>query len=471
MKPATFISILRANWLGSTLVVALSVVTAGVATYVTPKRYTASATVLVDIKTMDPLLGGMAALANMATQVEVAKSDRVAQRVVREMKLADNPEARRNWLEDTSGQGNYETWITEAIKRPLDVKPTAQSNVISISYMASDPKFAAALANAFVKAYIDVSLDIRLDPSKRQNTFFDDKAKDLREALERAQAKLSDYQRAHGILATDERLDIETQRLNELTSQLVSMQGLTAESRSRSNQAATAADQSQDVINNPMVANLRADLARQEVKLEELNARLGDAHPQVQELRVNIGELRRKLEVETRRVSSSMRIANTVNTSREADIRGTLDAQRAKVQQMRNDRDEASRLQREVETAQRSYESVLARATQSSLESQSNQTNVSLLALASEPMNPSIPKPLPQMLLMGLAAGVALGIGFALLREHLDRRIRAAEDLAALIGLPILGTMPRPLGGALPARGAALQLPNNVLRRLPSPHQ
>ncbi|MEO8296705.1 MAG: chain length determinant protein EpsF [Burkholderiales bacterium] len=471
MNPAQFLSILKARWLGSLIVLLLAVVASGVATYVTPKRYTASAAVLVDIKTLDPIMGGMAAMANLATQIEVIKSDRVAQRVVRDLKLTDNAAARKNWMEDTQGSGSYEAWITETIKRPLDARAASQSNVITIAYVASDPRFAAALANAFVRGYVDTSLELRVDPSRRQNAFFDDRAKDLRESIEKSQAKLSAYQREHGILVTDERVDIENQRLNELSSQLVTIQALTAESRSRSSQASNASDQSQDVINNPMVSGLRGDLARQEVRMQELSSKFGDAHPQVVELRANIAELRKKLDIETRRVTGSVSIANNINASREADVRSALEAQRGKVLKMRSERDEVALLQREVETAQRAYDTVLARATQSSIESQSNQTNISLLSLANEPTTPSIPKPLPQMLLMGLGIGIALGIGFALLRERLDRRVRTADDINTLIGLPVIGSLPKPLGGVLATRGAALQLPNNVLGRLPSPGQ
>ncbi|NMV20996.1 chain length determinant protein EpsF, partial [Vibrio parahaemolyticus] len=89
------------------------------------------------------------------------------------------------------------------------------------------------MANAFVQAYIETHLDLRADPAKRFSTFFDQRAKQLREQLEAAQNRLSEYQKQHGLIATDERLDIENARLNELSSQLVAIQALATESSSR----------------------------------------------------------------------------------------------------------------------------------------------------------------------------------------------------------------------------------------------
>jgi uncharacterized protein involved in exopolysaccharide biosynthesis len=246
----------------------------------------------------------------------------------------------------------------------------------------------------------------------------------------------------------------------------VALQALSAESTSRQAQAKTSADQLHDVINNPVVAGLRADQSRQEARLQELSARLGDAHPQVVELKANIAELRSRLETETRRVSGSVGVTNTINKQREAEIRASLEAQRSKVLALKQQRDEVVVLQREVETAQRSYDQVVQRLSQTNLESQNTQTNISVLTPASEPADHSSPKILLNTLL-SVFLGTLLAVGFALVRELMDRRVRSLDDLSEGLGLPVLGSLPRPMRGA---RGAGpLLLPSNVMARLPSP--
>jgi capsular polysaccharide biosynthesis protein len=92
--------------------------------------------------------------------------------------------------------------------------------------------------------------------------------------------------------------------------------------------------------------------------------------------------------------------------------------------------------------AQKAYEGVSQRLTQSRLESQFTQTNVSVLTLASEPIEPSFPN-----LLLNLAASIVLGgflgIGAVLGLEIIDRRVRSTRDLAELLRLPMLGVVPR----------------------------
>jgi capsular polysaccharide biosynthesis protein len=121
-----------------------------------------------------------------------------------------------------------------------------------------------------------------------------------------------------------------------------------------------------------------------------------------------------------------------------------------------------------VETAQRSYDQVVQRLSQTNLESQNTQTNISVLSPATEPVTASSPRVMLNSLL-SVFLGTLLAVGFALVRELMDRRVRSLDDLSEGLGLPVLGSLPRPMRGASGARGAALMLPGNVLARLPRP--
>lgn len=447
MTLANFIAIIRARLRILLLVTAATVLTAVVISLLLPKKYVATASVVVDAKP-DPVSAliypGLASPAFMATQVDVLGSDRVALRVVRDLKLTESPEIRQQWQEATEGQGTVEQWLVDSLKSNLDVQPSKESNVISVVYKAPDPRFAAALANAFVQAYIATSLELQVGPAKQYNSFFDDRAKSARAALEAAQAKLTGFQRQNGILVDDERMDVETARMNELSSQLVAMQGLSAESSSRQAQANGAAgDRLQEVLLNPVIGQLKADMARSEAKLQELSTRYGDNHPQVVETRANIAELRTRIEAETRRVTGGATVTNTINRQREAETRAALETQRAKVLRMKAMRNEAAVLQRDVETAQRAFEGVSARLTQSGLESQATQNNINLLSPAVTPLKPSSPKIVLNVAL-SIVVGLIFGTGIALLLELRDRRVRGVEDVMEALKLPILGVMPKP---------------------------
>lgn len=441
-----FLSILRARrWL-VLLVLLLTVGATLAVSLLLPKQYTATASVMVDFKP-DPIsavmFGGMATPAFLATQIDVVRSERVALRVVRNLKLAENAQVRQQWQDD-GGEGTLEQWLVKLFSKQMDVTPSRESSVITLSYRAPDPRFAAGIANAFVEAYIQTALELRVDPARQYTTFFDTQVKESREQLERAQSKLSAFQKAKGIIATDERLDVENARLSELSSQLVAMQAITAESVSRQAQAIGAqADRMQEVLNNPVVSQLKSDISRAEARLQELGTRYGDNHPQVQEAKANIGELRSRLEAETRRVSGGVGVTNTINRQREAQIREQLEEQRTKVLQMKAVRDEGSVLMRDVENAQRAYDAVFARLNQTSLESQATQSNVNVLTQALPPAEHSFPN-LPLNIALSVFFGGLLAVGVAVLLETMDRRVRSVDDVLVSMNLPVLTVLPAP---------------------------
>ncbi|MFM2282395.1 MAG: hypothetical protein RLZZ444_4626 [Pseudomonadota bacterium] len=472
MTIAQLLSILKARWISAIVVALLTIGATVAASLLMPKSYTATASVVLDIRSPDPIVGmpmnGMASPSYMATQVDILTSERVAQRVVQKLRLTENQEMRKRWTEDTGGKGNFEAWIADIFQKKLDVKPSRESNVIHVSYTNPDPRFASALANTFVQAYIETSIGLRASPAKQYNEFFDARGKELREAVEVAQEKLTTFQKANGLTGADERFDIETQRLNELNTQLVTLQAIAADSSSRSAQVRTSGDQMQEVLTNSLVSSLRADLTRQEAKLTEMNAKFGDAHPQVQELRANIGELRQRLEAETRRVTGGVGVTGSINRQREAETRAALDAQRSKVLRLKALRDEAVTMQRAVETAQRAYDQVTQRFNQTSLESQLNQSNISVLSPANEPTDHSSPKIILNIL-VSVFVGTLLGVSFAILRELTDRRVRTLDDLTSGLDVAVLGTIPKPLRTGLSGRHSPMVLPTNILRRLPKP--
>lgn len=447
MTFAQFLSILRARKWAALIVFVLVVVVTVILSLVLPKQYTGTASVVMDIRP-DPItaLTNPAAVlpSFMATQVDIMQSDRVALRVIRDLKLAESPQIRRQWLDEANGQGTVEQWLVGLLQKQLDVKPSRDSNVVTVNYKAPDPRFAAALANAFAQAYIATTLELRIDPAQNFKKFFDVQTKDAREALERAQVKLSKYQQEKGIIATDERFDVENARLNDLSAQYTQMQAVAAESASRQAQAQGASgDRMQEVLTNPLIGSLKATLSTSEANLQQLTQRLGDANPQVVEAKANIAELHRRIDAETKRITGGVGVSNTINRQREAQTKRELEAQRAKVLKMKAVRDEGALLQQEVANAQQIYTSLVARLSQTGLEAQNTQSYANMLTLAQPPTDPSSPK-LVLNTLLAVLLGALLAVGVALMLEFNDRRVRSPEGVVAALGLPVIGTLPAP---------------------------
>lgn len=430
---------LRARYKMVLLVLLCTVAGAQVVNQYLPRQYVATAAVAFDLRSPDPVAGVILPVM-LATQVEIINSERVALKVVESLKLAENPATRAQWLERTQGEGKLERWLAASLKRSLEVVPSRESNVIRISYKASDPVSAAAVANTFAEAYVDATIELRVEPARQNSRWLAEQGKSLRENVEKAQAQLWEYQKKSGIVVTDERLDHETARLGHLAIQLTTLQEQIADARSKQKPGADALP---EVLHNPLVVTLRTDIAHQEGKLREAAGNLGSNHPQYQRMVAELAELRKRLESETRNISRSFSASREAGSGKEAELKAAIEAQRKKVLELKSARDQLTVLQRDVDAAQRIYDTVTNRFNQTNLESQATLTNVSLFAPATEPTAPVFPKPLRTLLLLAVLLGLALGIGSALLLEMLDPRIRCADDLASMLQMPVIAVIKR----------------------------
>ena len=437
-----FLLILRARYKVALLVFLVTVATTVAVSLLLPKEYTTGAAIVVDVKSPDAVSGqmlqGLIAPGYMATQIDIINSDRVAKVVVKLLRMDESPAIQAQWQEATEGKGQLLDWLANLLQRKLDVKPSRESNVININYSGADPDFAAAVANAFAKAYIDVNLDLRLAPARQFAAFFEEQTKAMRSKLEKAQETLSDYQQKNGITSADERVDFETAKLNETSSQLTGVQGQTTDSQSKRQNA--KADTIAEVMQSPLINGLKSDIARLEAKLNESNVNLGKNHPQTQRTETELTTLKNQLDAETRKITSSIETTYQVSKQREGQLQSALAAQKAKVLILNKQRDELNVLRRDIESAQRAFEAVSMRASQTNLESQTNQTNISVLNPASAPSAPSKPRVLLNIL-VSIFLGTLLGVGLALMLELMNRRVRSADDLAEALNMPVLGSI------------------------------
>ena len=445
MSFSQLLSILIARRWIAIWVFLLTVMVATIVSFLLPKSYTATATLILNSKGADPVTGFMLPAAlmpgYMATQVDIIQSRNVALKVVSILGIANNPTAKLQFANATKGEGEINNWYADQFLQGLQVNPSRASSVIEVGYQGADPKFAAALANAFAEAYVLTNLQMKTEPAKQAAIWFDQQIKGLRQNVEQSQTKLSAYQNDHDIAFSDERLDLESTRLNDLSSQLVMAQSQTFDSTSRQSQLRkSSASESPDILASGLIQGLKSQLSQAEAKLNEVSQRLGINHPQYQSAVADVDNLRKLIVDETAKTSSSIGQVARVSQQKEAEIKASLAAQKERVLQLKSQHDEMAVLVREVESAQRIYDNALLRFGQTNMESQSSQTDVSILNPAIAPLSHSSPKIMLNIILSVLLGGF-LAIGFSVAAEMLDRRVRSAEDLTKLLGLPVLGEL------------------------------
>jgi chain length determinant protein EpsF len=440
--------VLKDRWRVAVYVFGGIVVAAVLITLMIPKQYTAIASVVVDAKP-DPVTGasGMADMAMQAyvtTQADVIASERVAQQVVKNLKLDSDPDLRENWQKKTNGRGDITIWIADfLLAKKLRVtpghdNPGQPSNVIDIVVKWSDPKIAADLANGFAQVAIDTNIELKVQLAKQYSSWFIQRAAALRAELEAKQKRLSDFQRESGIVATDEKLDVENDRLTQLSAALVAIQNERQDSQSRQRQVSSDnSDSLPEVLQNPLIATLKDNLSEALAKQTDAASRLGKNHPDFQAAEAEVASLRARLAQETEKIVASLGSTAHVNQRRESDLRDAVELQKKRVLELKHKHDGSAVLENDVVAVQRDLDTVNQRLSQSSLEGQTQQTNVLLLTSASPPVEPSGPKLLLNLAL-GIVLGGAIGIGVALLLEVRDPLIRQGDELLPLLGVPIL---------------------------------
>jgi chain length determinant protein EpsF len=414
------------------------------------KQYVATTALVVDQRGIDQITGltvPVQLLAGyMATQSEVIASPNVARKVVEKLKLDESPvfldklAKNPNELVDTKDQ------VASLLLPNLDVKPSRESSLIQISFTFTDAQVAAQIANAFADAYVQTSIELRAQPAKANADWFDSQLAMLRERLAAAQLVLSNYQQQHGIVVSDDRIDIENTRLAELSRQLVESQAKTNELVSRkelltnTGKNGGSADSLQEVLNSALIQSLKSDAARAEANFAELSKRLDKNHPQYKQAEAEVNSLHQQIQSEVKRVLNSINSGTSASKQRDALLASSLAVQKSKVLELKQQHDEISVLSHEVENAQKAYDSAMQRSVQTHMESEVNQTNISILNPALPPQNASKPKILLN-LVISLFLGGLLGVMISLITELIDRRIRSAQDMTELVGIPVFAVV------------------------------
>jgi chain length determinant protein EpsF len=470
MSFTRFLTILRARFDVIAVVTALCILAAGIVSLMMPSRYYAEASAVLEQPALDAAAlvasGGTSLNYFLATQRDVVASRNVALRVIDSLELEKNPENSRRLLSgwsplgwaralverllpgDSGGAPTLRDWMAERLLKGASITSGRDSRLLKVGFNSPTPEFSAAVANAFMHAFLDANVQLKAAPARTETAWLQGQLQELRENLAQAEAKLSAFQQEKGIVATDERMDHESQTLSDLTLQLAGAQSesYAAEARRRQLQKFAsgnvgAADVPADVVTSPVVMRLREDIAQREARLRDMSRELGPNHPR---FRASVGELeqlRGQLGVEMRSVAKGLASAGNIAGEREASLRGAVAQQKARILGMKKEREQMAMLQRDVENAQRAYNGAEQRVAQSRIESANQRPNASVVDEAAVPVRRASPH-ITLNVAIGGVLGALLGLGIALLLESAQQLVRGADDLVEVLGVPILAVLP-----------------------------
>ncbi|HKA38137.1 MAG TPA: GNVR domain-containing protein [Burkholderiales bacterium] len=471
MSFGQFLTVLRAR---SALILMVLIIALGAGVGVTlllPKRYDATAIVVVDQAAAASSSAGTNAPAArmedvMSTHLDIIASPAVALRVTEMLDLANNPDVGALLAESRllslvwrpisqllalAEEGSEEEeldlkdWMINRLLRNLEVRAKRDSQLIRITYSGPDGEFSATVANAFVKSYLEIIRRLQADPAKENARQFDEQIKGLKQALEQSEAKLAKFQQAKGIIATDERMDLENTRLSEMSAQLAVAQSQSYESQARQRQlreflAGGKGEAPSEVSSSPVVQQLKQSVSEREAKLAELAKRVGPNHPQYVAASTELEGLRGRLREEMRMAAQGVLTSSGVAPEREGSLRAAVEQQRTKVLRLKNVRNDLAVLMREADSAKQAYDSAVQRFNQTRMASEVAQASGTVVHPADTPTRPTSPKPSLNIAL-ALALGLAVGIGIALYREAVDGYVRSTRDIVEVLGVPVFAVL------------------------------
>ena len=244
--------ILRSRFWLVASIVAITTLMAITGSLLMSKRYSAATTVYVDANTVDQVSGMAAPTRETIRNMLASQTD---------------------WQKATKGRGSIDDWLANVLLKSIKVTSSTDGTTIAIGAEWSSAERAAEIANGFANAYKAAALELRTKPAQGYAERFASQVKEYKAKVEAAQNKLANYQRESGIITSDERIDVENQRLQELSSQLVQVQSALSESRSRSAVVGRGGDMAiPEVVANELIQTLTTDLGRAEAKLGQVSS-------------------------------------------------------------------------------------------------------------------------------------------------------------------------------------------------------
>ncbi|TLY69170.1 MAG: hypothetical protein E6K45_01965 [Gammaproteobacteria bacterium] len=253
------------------------VLAATLASLMMPKSYRATVSLLVDTRdeqslgdALRPLVLPQERMSYLQTQVDILTSPKVARAVAQELRLEEIPGALAALGMKRGRAGRTEELLVEVLRQNFKAE-TSQSSVIQASFTCADPRWAAAIANAYAQAYVDTMLELRVAPTRKAAAWFDEQLKGLRANLEDAQAKLARAKLAVQAKATQHPESIPR------------------------------------VVDNAFVQQLKGELLHGEEKLQELSTQYGVNHPVYRRQISENQTLRTRLQTEMRKPPGSTR--------------------------------------------------------------------------------------------------------------------------------------------------------------------
>lgn len=448
--------------------VALGWVAALINNYTTRPLYQATAQILIDqdIPNVLPTKELVEAMQGSAdyyqTQFELLRGRTLAERVVERMNLTKSAELQtgpimspwERFQRKVLGRQPAATLDNEgmplapavgAFRSRLTVEPVGGSRLVNLHFRAYEPRVAMDVANAIAQTYIEQALEFRYTTSSEATGWLGERVAEQRKKVEAAERALQQYREKERLVNLEERQSLVDQKLSALAASAIGARTERINKETLYNQMRSLPSSQLEtfpvILSSPLVQSLRERISELQREREKLAENFGEKHPDMVRLANEIRTTESKLHAEAQNTVRSIESDYRTAAQQEANLQANLEVTKQEALDLNRKGIEYNVLKREVEANQQLFRELVSRSKETGLESELRATNIRVVEKAQMPGGPIIPRKMRNYQ-MGLFIGLLLGIGLAILFEHLDNTFRTPEDVKLTLGLPFLGMVP-----------------------------
>ena len=336
--------------------------------------------------------------------------------------------------------------VAMQILQNVRVRPVQGSHITEISYASPNPEFAALAANSFVSAYLEKTLELKMDTTRRNLVWMDQKAEVERLKLQASEKKLQAYMEQNNLVTLEDRVSIIPEALGQLGGDLINAESKTKEYKllyDKVNAVSGNLDAAENILatsDGGALEVLRAQILQAEQTNMELSSKYGTKHPMMLKALADLNILKDKRRQEINRIIQKIRNQYELAQSNENSIRAQLGQTKTTALGLNEKYIQYNVLKREIDTNRQIYDALMTKIKDQGISGERQPVNIGIVENAKVPQNPVRPMVMLNLLL-GLVLGLCGGVGCAFLLDNLDKCIKAAEDIPDILGVPALGSI------------------------------
>jgi succinoglycan biosynthesis transport protein ExoP len=356
----------------------------------------------------------------------------------------------RNEIAQIEEQLKAKEWAIDFFMEGLTVTPTADANVLLISYTYPDPVKAATFSNAVIDAYAEAQQNHKRTTADTAYAWLGERLQALQDDVLAAEDAVEKF-RAENKLPPTGGTALSEVQLADLNRELITTRAGRTETEAKLGlirdlrASGGNLDSIAEVVASPLIARLR----EQEMQLVQTEAEFtttyGPKHPRMEELRRQRSDVAAGINAEVNRIARSLENELTVIRTREQNLARDIEGVRSERAVEDQTEVRLRQLEREAAAKRTVYETFLARHQELRARDGFQGSNMWVLAPARVPLEPSSPSPV-LFAAVGFTASTVLGCMLGLLREQLDKSLRSEREVERTLGLPCLGVVPQVSG-------------------------